>query len=296
MTTLPYTPTPVQEIHHQILENAGVSLFVKREDLCHPLVSGNKWWKLKYNLAEAQAQNKPAILTFGGAFSNHIYATAAAAKALNLKSIGVIRGEATDPLNPTLRFAVEQGMELHYVSREDYRRKNDPQFLEQLQQRFRNCYIVPEGGSNALAVKGCEEFAKTLPNDIEVICLASGTGGTAAGIINGLPLGKQVIAFPALKGGSFLQHDIEAWLNHSTAHASWQIETRFHFGGYAKQTPELIDFIKDFAKNTGIMLDVVYTSKMMFGLFERIKEKSFPKGSRILAIHTGGLQGNPTDL
>jgi len=290
-----YNATPVQEIRHKLVESAGVSLFIKREDLNHPLVTGNKWWKLKHNLLQAQLEQKPTLLTFGGAFSNHIYATAAATHELGLNSIGIIRGEETTPLNPTLTFATAQGMQLHYVSREDYRRKNDPIFLEELTRRFGNSFIVPEGGSNALAVKGCEEFAKSLPADVDTICLPVGTGGTIAGIINGSPAEKRILGFSSLKGGNFLYDDVKQWLNNKEA-ANWHIETRYHFGGYAKHTPELISFMQEFAETTRVVLDIVYTAKMMFGLFDLIKQQHFPKGSRILAIHTGGLQGNPVYL
>jgi 1-aminocyclopropane-1-carboxylate deaminase len=295
MQALPYNPTPVQQIHHELLENTGVSLFVKREDLNHPFVTGNKWWKLKNNLEQAQLEQKTTLLTFGGAYSNHIYATAAAAHGLNLNSIGIIRGEETKPLNPTLSFAAEHGMQLHYISREDYRRKNEPAFLEELRQRFGNIYIVPEGGSNTLAVKGCEEFAKSLPTNMHTICLPVGTGGTIAGIINGLPADRNILGFSSLKGGDFLYDDVKQWLHNKEA-ANWQLENRYHFGGYAKHTPGLISFTQEFARTTGIMLDIVYTAKMMFGIFDLIKQQHFPAGSRILAIHTGGLQGNPAYL
>jgi len=290
-----YNATPVQEIRHKLVESAGVSLFIKREDLNHPLVTGNKWWKLKHNLLQAHLEQKPTLLTFGGAFSNHIYATAVAAHELGFNSIGIIRGEETTPLNPTLRFATAQGMQLHYISREDYRRKSDPMFLEELTRRFGNIYVVPEGGSNAPAVKGCEEFAKSLPADVDTICLPVGTGGTIAGIINGSPAEKRILGFSSLKGGNFLYDDVKQWLNNKEA-ANWHIETRYHFGGYAKHTPELISFMLEFAETTGVVLDIVYTAKMMFGLFDLIKQQHFPKGSRILAIHTGGLQGNPVYL
>lgn len=296
MHVLPYSETPVQEIHHTLLENAGISLVVKREDLNHPLVSGNKWWKLKYNLAEAATLQHNTLLTFGGAFSNHIYATAAAAHALQMKSIGIIRGEEILPLNATLRFAVDQGMKIHYVSREDYRKKNDPAFIAQLHERFGNFYCIPEGGTNTLAVKGCQEFAAKLPANVDYVCLPLGTGGTIAGIINGLPAGKKVLGFSALKGGTFLADDITTYLDCNSAYTNWQIITNYHFGGYAKHTPELIAFIHDFAKATGITLDFVYTAKMMFGLFDLIKQNYFPPGATILAVHTGGIQGNRQTL
>lgn len=284
---LRYAPTPVQEIFDSVLDHAGVRLLIKREDLNHPLVSGNKWWKLKHNLAEAQAQNKKTLLTFGGAYSNHIYATAAAAAEFGFKSIGIIRGEETLPLNSTLSFAKQRGMSLHYVSRELYRTKTSSQFIDALEQQFGDFYLIPEGGTNILAVEGATEFAQTLNTDFDYVCCPVGTGGTLAGLIEGLPE-KKVIGFSVLKGGEFLVNDIQAL---TTVKGNWNVVSDYNFGGYAKTNSALEQFIRTFEANHAIPLDQVYTGKMMAGIFDLIQKAHFVKGNTILAIHTGGLQG-----
>jgi 1-aminocyclopropane-1-carboxylate deaminase len=288
---LRYTPTPVQEIHDPILDKAGVRLLIKREDLNHPFVSGNKWWKLKYNLEEAKCQNKKTLLTFGGAYSNHIFATAAAAHEFGFESIGIIRGEETLPLNDTLSFAVGKGMQLHYVTREQYRKKTEPEFIQQLEDKFGDFYLIPEGGTNALAITGCEEFAKTLGNDFDYLCCSVGTGGTFAGLINGLPANKKILGFSSLKGGEFLTEEVNQWLTVSSR--NWSIISDYHFGGYGKTTDELRRFIESFYKNSAVPLDPVYTSKLMYGTLDRIAKRSFKVGTSILVLHSGGLQGNP---
>lgn len=284
---LRYTPTPIVEITDPIVEKAGVRLLMKREDLNHPLVSGNKWWKLKYNLEEAQHQSKRTLLTFGGAYSNHIYATAAAAAELGFNSIGIIRGEETLPLNNTLSFAVEQGMDLHYVSREHYRTKTTRDFINQLQQQFGDFYLIPEGGSNELAVAGVSGFAQTLGHDFDYVCCAVGTGGTLAGLIKGLP-SKEIIGFSVLKNGEFLNHDVAS---RAGEQQNWKIMTDYHCGGYAKTNAALEQFIQQFEKRSSIPLDHVYTGKMMAGVYDLIQKGYFQKGSTILTLHTGGLQG-----
>ncbi len=284
-----YHKTSIKELKSQISEQSGVRLLIKREDQNHPFVSGNKWWKLKYNLEEAVKNGHTLLLTFGGAYSNHIYSTAAAAHELGLKSIGIIRGEEAVPLNPTLSFAKASGMQLHYVTREAYRNKTEASFIEQLHSQFGNFYLVPEGGTNELAVKGCVEFATQLRSevDFDYLCLPVGTGGTIAGLAEGLSESKKIIGFPALKGATFLEEEIKKY----TLKKNWQLVYDYHFGGYAKVTKELTEFMDQFESEFNIPLDPIYTSKMMFGVMDLIKKKSFEPGSRILTIHTGGLQG-----
>jgi len=284
---LPYTPTPIQEIHDTAFETAGVHVLIKREDLNHPYVSGNKWWKLKYNLEEAKKQGKDTLLTFGGAYSNHIYATAAAAHELGWKSFGIIRGEETLPLNHTLTFAKSRGMQLEYVSRADYRKKHEPEFIKKLHDQFGDFYLIPEGGTNELAVKGVAEFAKSLGDDFDYLCCSVGTGGTLAGMIEGLPQSKKVIGFSSLKGGEFLEEEIKKYTDKND---NWEIIHDYHFGGYAKTTPALIQFIEQIEKQFDLPLDPIYTSKMMFGVFDLLKKGFFKNGSTILLVHTGGLQ------
>ena len=301
---LSYTSTPIQQLNSSLFEKAGVSVFVKREDLNHTFVSGNKWWKLKYNLEEAKRQGKETLLTFGGAFSNHIYATAAAASELGFRSIGIIRGEEITALSKTLRFAHDQGMLLHFVSREDYRQKTEDAFVGRLKDQIGDFYLIPEGGTNALAVQGVEEFAQQLNGevDFDYVCCACGTGGTMAGLIKAMS-GKRVIGFSSLKG-DFLSEEVRRLLGERVvseevrrnqgeeeSKENWEVVTDYHFGGYAKHTPELLSFIKNFEKEFSIPLEHVYTGKLFFGLFDLMQKGYFPKGSKVLAIHTGGLQG-----
>ena len=274
-------------------ETSGISLYIKREDLLYPEVSGNKFRKLKYKLIEAKNQQKNTLLTFGGAFSNHISAVAAAGKMLNFKTIGVIRGEelGEDPEktlieNPTLKFAASCGMQFEFVSRAAYREKHLPEFEEKLREKFGNFYLLPEGGTNELAVKGCEEILTDSDKDFDFICCPAGTGGTVSGIINSALAHQKILGFSALKG-DFLIPEISKY----TSKDNWELITDYHFGGYAKISAELISFLNDFQKKYQIPLDPVYTGKMLFGIFEMIEKSEFPRNSRILAIHTGGLQG-----
>ena len=267
----------------------GISLVIKRDDLIHPFVSGNKFRKLKYNLLQAKAEKKSKLLTFGGAFSNHIAAVAYAGKENNLETIGIIRGEELESKiseNPTLTFAQNCGMKFEFVTREVYKTKTTKTFIEDLEERHGDFYLVPEGGTNSYAVKGCEEILTDEDYDFTHICCAIGTGGTISGLINAAKFNQKIIGFPALKG-DFLSDDIRKFATNS----NWQLQTDYHFGGYAKINNELIRFINDFFKQTNIPLDPIYTGKMMFGIVDLIQKGYFPKRAKIIAIHTGGLQG-----
>ncbi|WP_417443636.1 1-aminocyclopropane-1-carboxylate deaminase/D-cysteine desulfhydrase [Joostella sp.] len=278
-----------QEIVLKDTIKASVRLFIKREDLIHPFISGNKFRKLKYNISEAEKLKHHTLLTFGGAFSNHIAATAYAGFENGLKTIGVIRGEELadkTEKNTTLTFAEKHGMIFKYVSRSDYREKEDPIFINKLKEEFGDFFLVPEGGTNNLAVKGCEEILEGEDFNFDYICTAVGTGGTISGLINCSQVRQQVLGFPALKG-NFLQTEIRKFANQD----NWNLQTDYHFGGYAKINQELIHFINEFKDETGIPLDPVYTGKMMFGILNLIKEGYFKEHTKILAIHTGGLQG-----
>ncbi|WP_018479980.1 1-aminocyclopropane-1-carboxylate deaminase/D-cysteine desulfhydrase [Pontibacter roseus] len=285
---------PLQQLHSPLLDKRGIALWVKREDLLHPTISGNKWRKLKYNLQEAKRLRHDTLLTFGGAYSNHIAAVAAAGQEFGFRTIGIIRGEEHLPLNPTLEFATAAGMALHYVSREAYRQKTDVDFLEQLSQQFAQPYIIPEGGTNALALKGCTEIVSDIPMEYDYICCACGTGGTLAGIIAGLEGKRQVLGFPALKGGGFLEKEIEQLIeSYNGQHfANWRLITDYHFGGYAKVKPELLNFMRDFQIEHQLPVEPIYTGKLLYGLMDLIQKGHFPRGSRVIAVHTGGLQGN----
>jgi 1-aminocyclopropane-1-carboxylate deaminase len=269
--------------------NNGISLCIKRDDLIHPVISGNKFRKLKYNIIEAKKQNQSTLLTFGGAFSNHILAVAATGKEYGFKTIGVIRGEELEckiEANPTLKKAQEFGMVFDFISRDEYRTKNNPEFLNKLEQKFSDFYLIPEGGTNELAVIGCQEILTEVDEDFDFICCAVGTGGTISGIINSSKDCQKVLGFPALKG-EFLQEDIRKFATTD----NWELITDYHFGGYAKIDEKLIHFINDFYMKYSIPLDPIYTSKMTFGVIDLIEKGYFPPKSKILLIHTGGLQG-----
>ncbi|WP_291117820.1 1-aminocyclopropane-1-carboxylate deaminase/D-cysteine desulfhydrase [Flavobacterium sp. UBA6135] len=281
----------MHSINQQITKFKTTSQFVsiKRDDLIHPFVSGNKYRKLKYNLLEAKSQKATTLLTFGGAFSNHIAAVAYAGRENGLQTIGVIRGDELEnqiAQNPTLKFAHESGMQFKFISRAAYKDKESSDFLLALQEEFGSFYLLPEGGTNDLAVKGCEEILTPEDAIFDYICCAVGTGGTIAGIINSALPHQKVLGFPALKG-DFLSNDIRKFANNER----WELITDYHFGGYAKVTPELILFMNSFYEQTKIPLDPVYTGKMVFGVYDLIQQNYFPKDARILMIHTGGLQG-----
>lgn len=266
-----------------------VALCVKREDSIHPFVSGNKYRKLKYNLIEAKNKGFKTLLTFGGAYSNHIAAVASAGQIQGFKTIGVIRGEELfDEIdnNPTLSFAKQNGMQFKFVSRADYRNKTTQKFIDNLKEEFGAFYLIPEGGTNILAIKGCEEILTNYDAHFDFICTAVGTGGTVSGLIKASKPNQQVLGFSALKG-DFLKEDISKFVTKT----NWNLISDYHFGGYAKINEALISFINDFKADYQIPLDPVYTGKMMFGIFDLIDKGFFPKGSKILAIHTGGLQG-----
>ena len=269
----------------------NISIDVKREDEIHPFVSGNKFRKLKYNIKQAIDLNKQAILTYGGAYSNHICATAAAAHLCGLKSIGIIRGEELakhqeeNKLNPTLDFAKHENMQFQFIDRESYRKKDNPEEQQKLLERYGDVYIIPEGGTNELAVKGCEEILHSTDVTYGIITCCVGTGGTIAGLINSSWDHQKVYGFSALKGHA--HEDIK----HFTSKANYQIFEEDVFGGYGKTSTELIEFINSFYRCTSIKLDPIYTGKMMYRLFDMIERHQVPQNTKILAIHSGGLQG-----
>ncbi|MCD0467844.1 1-aminocyclopropane-1-carboxylate deaminase/D-cysteine desulfhydrase [Flavobacterium sp. ENC] len=276
-----------QEIHINFKND--ISLTIKREDLIHPFISGNKFRKLKYNLVQAKAENHKTVLTYGGAFSNHIAAVAFAGKEYGFETIGVIRGEELfDKIeeNPTLKFAQENGMQFEFVSREEYRLKSEAFFIEKLKDKFGDFYLVPEGGTNTLAVKGCEEILTAEDSVFNYVCCAVGTGGTISGLINSAYADQKILGFPALKG-DFLKDEIRIFAKKD----NWDLISDYHFGGYGKINLELIEFINAFFDANQVPLDPIYTGKMVFGVIDLIHKDYFPAHSKILLIHTGGLQG-----
>jgi len=278
-----------QKVELPILNDKKVTLYVKREDQLHPFISGNKFRKLKYNIEAAKKVGLKTVLTYGGAYSNHIAATAFAGKEYGFNTIGIIRGEELVQKwqeNPTLRFAHANGMQFKFVTREGYRVKEEAGAIASLEKEFGLFYRIPEGGTNQLAVQGCEEIVHAGDSDFDVLITCVGTGGTISGIINSSKDHQVIIGFPALKG-DFLKKDICKF----TAKSNWDLETNYNFGGYGKISEELIVFINDFKKKTAIPLDPIYTGKMMFGVVDMIAKNHFKEGTKILAIHTGGLQG-----
>ncbi|GAA0401555.1 1-aminocyclopropane-1-carboxylate deaminase [Acrocarpospora corrugata] len=263
----------------------AVRVWLKRDDLIGGDISGNKWRKLKYNVGPG------AVLTFGGAYSNHVRAVAVAGERYGFETVGVIRGEERLPLNPVLGEAVRRGMRLRYLDRATYRLKHTPEVLDWLRGEYPGYRILPEGGSNPAAVRGCMELPAEISAYIpfDVICCPVGTGGTLAGIAAGLTPGQRAIGFPALRGATYLTNEITRLQHETLGHPTpnWHLETTYHFGGYARTTPELSTFIEDFDHRHGIRLDRIYVAKMMYGLLDMIASGTFSPGTTVVAVITG---------
>ncbi len=283
--------SPLQRLTNPFGPELPLRLWLKRDDLLHPLVSGNKWRKLKYNLLAAQAQGFDTLLTFGGAYSNHLYATAAAGQSFGLQTIGIVRGNelANLPRNETLSFCEAAGMKLYFVDRDTYRRKGDPDLLAELQTTFGLCYVIPEGGTNELARRGTAEILPEITQQLgrvpDVVCCAVGTGGTLAGLAYSVAPEANVLGFLSLKAPDF---QLPFGL---VSNENLRLLTDYHFGGYARTTPELLTFMRDFEQRTGVLLDPVYTGKMLAGIYDLARQGCFPPNATLVAIHTGGLQG-----
>ena len=282
-------PSPVEELCDDLLTARGVRLYLKRDDLIHPEIPGNKWRKLKHNLEAATGLEHGTLLTFGGAYSNHIRATAAAGSFYGLATIGVIRGEEHRPLNPSLAYATSRGMTLTYLDRTSYRRKHSAEVVEALHRQFGDFYLVPEGGTNELGVRGCTEIPREIDLDFDVICCACGTGGTLAGIAAGLRTEQKAVGFSVLKGAYSLDSEIDQLQLRAFGSNSgnWTVEHDFHFGGFAKRTPDLEAFISSFEDRHGLKLDWVYVAKMMSGVFTLVEDGAFAPGTSIVAVITG---------
>ena len=281
-------PSPLQVIDDDRLTRYGVRLYLKRDDIIHSDVPGNKWRKLKYNLQRASDEGHQRLLTFGGAYSNHIRATAAAGHYCGFSTVGVVRGEEHIPLNPVLTDAAQFGMHLTYMDRTIYRNKESPEVRDALRKQFGDVYLIPEGGSNALAVRGCAELPSEIRESFDVICCACGTGGTLAGIAVGLQPGRRAIGFCAMKGGDFLREDVTRLQEeYAGPTMNWTIETDYHFGGFARRNAELNRFISDFRERHGLELDWVYVAKMLFGVFDLVSAGRFLRDTTIVAVVTG---------
>ncbi|MFK5983862.1 MAG: pyridoxal-phosphate dependent enzyme [Pseudomonadota bacterium] len=290
----------LQVIDDKLFKDKNIKLYMLRLDQSNDIISGNKWFKLKYNLIEAKKQNCKTLLSFGGAYSNHIHALAAAASCFNFESIGIIRGEQVTPLNDTLIDATNMGMHLHYINRLDYRKKTHPDFLKKLLDTFNplyeKIYIVPEGGSNSLALKGAAEITDLIPIDYDYLCLGCGTGGTLAGIATALKKHPQaqLLGFPALKGADFLNAEIKQFHQNynNKQYNNWSLNLDYHFGGFGKKNQQLLSFMDYFYQQHKIELDFLYTGKMMYGVYDLCKKNYFAANTSIITIHTGGIQGN----
>jgi len=278
------------KIKDPFLENHQVELWLKRDDLIHPVISGNKWRKLKYSLDHALSLNVDTLISMGGAYSNHLHALAYTGKALNLKTIGIIRGERPTPLTPTLQDMENWDMALKFISRTNFRHYRNYIDWQDLPGIKPTQYWLPEGGANSLALKGIAELLNEIEIDYDTLCVACGTGTTLAGLIKAVPVTRKVLGFAALKNAAFLMQDVQSLLSNGCH--NWDILLDYHFGGFATTRPELISFMQNFAQKNAIPLEPVYTGKMLYGLYDLIAKGTFKPGQRIIALHTGGLQGN----
>ena len=285
----PRLPSPLRESADGRLERHGVRLLLKRDDLIHPELIGNKWRKLAPNLAAAAGRT---VVTFGGAYSNHLRATAAAGRLLGLPTVGVVRGQelAERPLNPSLARCVADGMRLHFVDRSTYRRKSEPSTLAAVLRAAgaQDALVVPEGGSNALAVRGCRALGEELRGQADVAVVACGTGGTLAGLAAGLGPGARAVGVPVLRGG-FLGAEVRALQEAAFGgpRGDWSLDERFHFGGYARTTPALESFAKDFEQRHGLPVERLYVAKMLYALVALAEEGAFARGTTVAAVVTG---------
>ncbi|SED73840.1 1-aminocyclopropane-1-carboxylate deaminase [Streptomyces sp. 2231.1] len=285
----PRLPSPLHEVRDERFGRRGLRLLLKRDDLIHPELIGNKWRKLVPNVEAAGGR---ALVTFGGAWSNHLRATAAAGRLLGFPTVGVVRGHelADRPLNPSLTRCAADGMRLHFVDRSTYRHKSEPDTLAAILAAAgaRDAYVVPEGGSNAEAVHGCRALGVELRGSAEVVAVACGTGGTLAGLAAGLAPGQRALGIPVLRGG-FLEADVQALQERAfgARTGSWSVDDRFHCGGYARTTPELEAFAQDFEDRHGLPVERLYVAKMLYGLTTLAAEGAFARGTALAAVVTG---------
>jgi len=281
------------QIIEPFIQEQGIELYLKRDDLLHPIISGNKWRKLKYILEHALSLNTHKIISMGGAYSNHLHALAYVGKLLGIQTEARIRGERPEVLNPTLSDMSAWGMHLEFVSRSDYRLLRAYKAYDTLPGLQKGEYWLPEGGAMDLALLGVAELVAEIDLDYDVLCVPCGTATTLAGIVSAAPNNKQVLGFAALKGAEYLNQEVNALLKNTACHNnSWIIQLQYHFGGFAKIKPELLRFIQQFEQTQRIKLELIYTGKMLYGIYDLINQGYFKSGQRIIAIHTGGLQGN----
>ncbi len=278
------------KIDEPLYDQFNIELWMKRDDQLHPVISGNKWRKLKFILDHALHIGSDTIISMGGVYSNHLHTLAYVGKALGLKTIAYIRGEAPALLTPTLVDLTNWGMELRFISRTDYRQLRHYKGYLDLPGLKPQQYWLPEGGAQTLALNGVAELVNEIDISYDYLCAPCGTGTTLAGLIAATPDNISVLGFAALKNAGFLNTDVNSLLKQTQS--NWQINLDYHFGGFASSTPELLSFISAFETKTTIQLEPVYTGKMMYALFDLIRKGHFSRGQRIIALHTGGLQGD----
>ena len=290
-----FAASPLTQVNDEAFTRQHVELWIKRDDLLHPVISGNKWRKLKFILNHALNLGADTIVSMGGAYSNHLHALAFAGRCLDLKTIGYVRGERPKDLNPTLLDLLDWGMELRFVSRGDYRQLRAYGTYDGLPDLREGQYWLPEGGRAELALQGVAEIAGEIDKDYDVLAVACGTGTTLAGLIAAKPPNATALGFSALKGAAFLNDDVRQLLaNSQSGQGDWRILLDYHCGGFGKTTPALLDFIGQFQARHGVPLEPVYTGKMLYGIYDLMRQGCFKPGQRIVALHTGGLQGSRT--
>ena len=281
-----------ERLVNDTLNKKNIRLTILRLDQIHPEISGNKLFKLHYFLEKALASEGKSILTFGGAYSNHLAATAYACSLCNIPVLGMVRGECPPQLSHTLQECLKNGMQLIYLSRSEFSRHTNTDFLKSLQKQYPDYLIIPEGGYAPEGANGAALINQLIPKDATHICTAIGTATTAAGILKSLQPNQQLIGFPVLKGMTDILERITFLTDSTDLQQQFVIADGYHFGGYAKQTPALIDWMNQLYQQYLLPTDFVYTAKMMYGVFDWINLDRFPTGSHIVAVHTGGLQGN----
>jgi len=285
-----FKPSLLTKIDVPLCAHKAIELWLKRDDLLHPVISGNKWRKLKFSLDHALYSGADTIISMGGVYSNHLHALAYTCKALGLKTIAYIRGEAPAVLTPTLVDLTAWGMELRFISRTEYRQLRQYKGYLDLPGITSQQYWLPEGGAQTLALLGVAELVAEIDVAYDYLCVPCGTGATLAGLIAATPNHVSLLGFAALKNAGFLNTDVSSLLAQDKS--NWQINLDYHFGGFASTTPKLLSFISAFETQTGIALEPVYTGKMMYALYDLISKTYFSAGQRIIAVHTGGLQGD----
>ena len=284
-------PSKITKIESDLLNQKQVSLFIKRDDLIHPFISGNKWRKLKYNFQYAKLKGYHTILSYGGAYSNHLHALSYACSKLGFNSVGIVRGFQQIESNPTLTFCQENHMQLYYLDRSEYRHnKYSKKTLDYFRKMFNSFYMVPEGGNNELGVRGCEEILSEIDFNFDYVCSPVGTGCTAAGLIRSMHNNKRFLGFTPFKKVVEQQNSIMKFC-HPDDYNNWNLISDIHFGGFGKINNNLVKFIQQFKSNYSIGLDLVYMGKLFYSLFNLISQNHFPKNTNILVLHTGGLQG-----